>query len=54
MEKYTDVTRSELKSKLFALNDKKIKQELTIELTFTLEIKIQNKHFSEEYHQFFS
>ena len=31
-----------------------MKQEVTIELTFLLEIKIENKHFSEEYHQIFS
>ena len=31
-----------------------MKQEVGKGLTFTLEIKIQNKHFSEEYHRFFS
>ena len=44
----------ELKSKTFTLNNQNIKQEVTTELTLTLEIKIQNKHFSEEYLRFFS
>ena len=44
----------ELKSKTFNLNNKNIKQEVSIELTFTLEIKIENQHFSEECQQLFS
>ena len=36
------------------LNNKNIKQENGIELTFTLEARIQNQHFSQEIHQFFS
>ena len=38
----------------FTLNNKNIKREVGIELTFTLQIKFQNQHFSEKYQQFFS
>ena len=55
MEKiHSYATTQELKSKRFTLNTKNIKQEVGIELRFTLEINIQNQHFSEEYKQFFS
>ena len=47
-------TTKELGSKTFTLNNKNIEKEVDIELTFTLEIKVQNQHFSEEYQQFFS
>ena len=47
-------TTQELKSKTFNLNNKNLKQEIGIELTFTLETGIQNQHFSQEMHQFFS
>ena len=42
-----------LKSETFTLNNQNIKQEVTTELAFTLEVKNQNKHFSEEYLRFF-
>ena len=47
-------TTYELKSKTFTLCNENITPEIGIELTFTLEFKIQNEHFSEEYHRFFS
>ena len=51
--KNTYVTTQELKSKTVTLNNKNPKQEVGTELTFTSEFKIQNLHFSEEYHCFF-
>ena len=47
-------TTYELKSKTFTLCNENITPEIGIELTFTLEFKIQNEHFSEEYHRFFN
>ena len=44
----------EPKSKTFTLSNKIIKQATGIELTFTLETRIQNQHFSKEIHQFLS
>ena len=41
-----------LKSKMFTLNNKNIKQESVMELTFTLETRIQNQPFSQKYTNF--
>ena len=41
-------------SKELTLHNKNIKQEVDIELTFTLEIKIQKEHFLAKYQQFFN
>ena len=50
----TYATTQELKSKTFNLNNKNIKQEIGIELAFTLETRIENQHFSQEIQQFLS
>ena len=42
------------KSMTFPLNKEIINQENGIELNFTLEINMKEKHFSEEDHRFFS
>ena len=49
----TYATSQELKSKTFTLNNNNIKQEDDVELTFTVETRIQNQHFSQVIQQFF-
>ena len=39
---------------MFTLNNKNVKQDVGIELTFSLEIKIQNQHFPEEITDFWA
>ena len=46
---HTYAMTEELKSKTFTLNNKNPEQEGGIELTFTMEFKIQNLHFSENF-----
>ena len=53
---YTYATNHDLRTEKQDINfsNENIKPENGTELNFTLKFKIQNQHFLEEYHRFFS
>ena len=49
---HTYATNEQLKKKAFTANRKNMKQAISIQLIFILEIKFQKEQFSEKYHIF--